>query len=100
LTLELPAIENAFSVPVSSIYGTDRIYRVENKRLVAIKVEKMGRQYRDGRQFVLVRSDDLNPGDEIITTQLPLAVSGLKVEVRNQTTSSPELSQQISGERP
>jgi RND family efflux transporter MFP subunit len=104
LTLELPAIENAFSVPVSSIYGTDRIYRVENKRLVAIKVEKMGRQYRDGRQFVLVRSDDLNPGDEIITTQLPLAVSGLKVEVRNQAVSNTEISQQIpqklSGERP
>jgi len=99
MTLELPAVEDVFSVPVSSIYGTDRIYRVENDRLIAVKVEKMGRQYNDGRQFVLVRSDDLKPGDEVITTQLPLAVSGLKVEVRNQTTSSPELSQQISGER-
>jgi RND family efflux transporter MFP subunit len=99
MTLELPAIEDVFSVPVSSIYGTDRIYRVENDRLVAVKVEKLGSQYRDGRQFVLVRSDSLKPGDEVITTQLPLAVSGLKVEVRNQTTSSSELSQQISGER-
>ena len=99
MTLELPAVEDVFSVPVSSIYGTDRIYRVENDRLIAVKVEKMGRQYNNGRQFVLVRSDDLKPGDEVITTQLPLAVSGLKVEVRNQTTSSPELSQQISGER-
>ncbi len=98
MTLELPAIEDVFSVPVSSIYGTDRIYRVENNRLVAVKVEKLGSQYRDGRQFVLVRSDSLKPGDEVITTQLPLAVSGLKVEVRNQTTSSSELSQQISGE--
>jgi len=104
ITLALPAIEDVFSVPVSSIYGTDRIYRVENERLVAVKVEKMGRQYRDGRQSVLVRSDDLNPGDEIITTQLPLAVSGMKVEVRNQATSNNEISQQIpqklSGEYP
>ncbi|MGD8803382.1 MAG: HlyD family efflux transporter periplasmic adaptor subunit, partial [Gammaproteobacteria bacterium] len=100
MTLELPAIKDVYSVPVSSIYGTDRIYRVENDRLIAVKVEKMGRQYNDGRQFVLVRSDNLKPGDEVIITQLPLAVSGLKVEVRNQTTSSSELSQQVSGERP
>ena len=104
MTLALPAIEDVFSVPVSSIYGTDRIYRIENDRLVAVKVEKMGRQYRHGRQFVLVRSGELNPGDEIITTQLPLAVSGMKVEVRNQETSNNEISQQIprklSGKHP
>ena len=100
MTLELPAIEDVFSVPVSSIYGTNRIYRVENERLVAVKVEKLGGQYSDGRQFLLVRSDSLKPGDEIITTQLPLAVNGLKVEVRNQTTSNTEISQQIPVERP
>ncbi|MBT8129506.1 MAG: HlyD family efflux transporter periplasmic adaptor subunit [Gammaproteobacteria bacterium] len=100
LILELAAIEDVFSVPVSSIYGTDRIYRVENERLVAVKVEKLGNQYRDGRQYVLVRNHSLTPGDEIITTQLPLAVNGLKVEVRNQTTSSTGLSQQLSGEEP
>ena len=100
MTLELPAIEDVFSVPVSSIYGTDRIYRVENERLVAVNVEKLGNQYRDGRQFVLVRSDSIKPGDEIITTQLPLAVNGLKVEVRNQKTTNTEISQQVSGERP
>jgi len=100
MTLELPAIEDVFSVPVSSIYGTNRIYRVENERLVAVKVEKLGGQYSDGRQFILVRSGSLKPGDEIITTQLPLAVNGLKVEVRNQTTSNTEISQQIPVERP
>ncbi|NNJ95923.1 MAG: HlyD family efflux transporter periplasmic adaptor subunit [Gammaproteobacteria bacterium] len=100
MTLDLPAIEGAFSVPVSSIYGTDRIYRVEDERLIAIRVEKLGNQYRDGRQFVLVHSDRLKPGDEIITTQLPLAVHGLKVDVRNETTSNPEITQQVPGELP
>jgi multidrug efflux pump subunit AcrA (membrane-fusion protein) len=99
MTLELPAIDGAFSVPVSSIYGTDRIYRVKNERLVAVKVEKLGNQYRDGRQFVLVGSDRLKPGDEIITTQLPLAVNGLKVNVRNQTTPNAKITQQLPGER-
>lgn len=81
--LDLPAIENVFSVPVSSIYGTNRIYRVEDARLAAVNVTKTGNQLKQGRQFVLVRSDELHPGDEIITTQLPHAFSGLKVEVRN-----------------
>jgi multidrug efflux pump subunit AcrA (membrane-fusion protein) len=100
MTLGLPAIDDVFSVPVSSIYGTNRLYRVENERLVAVNAEIMGRQYSAGRQFVLVRSDSLKPGDEIITTQLPLAVSGLKVEVRNQATSNTEISQQVPGNRP
>lgn len=98
MTLELPAIEDVFSVPVSAIYGTDRIYRVEDKRLAAVKVEKLGSRYIDGRQFVLVRSDDIRQGDEIITTQLPMAVSGLKVEVRNPVSADTGLSKQASGE--
>lgn len=84
-TLKLPAIDNVYSVPVSSIYGTSRIYRIENERLVAIDTEKLGRQYRAGKQFILIRSENLHAGDLIITTQLPHALSGLKVEVHNAT---------------
>jgi len=87
MTLTLPAINNVYSVPVSSIYGSNRIYRIENARLVAINVEKLGGQYQDGKQFILIRSEKLQAGDTIITTQLPHAVSGLKVEVRNPATT-------------
>jgi len=90
--LYLPAIRDVYSVPVSSIYGTNRIYRVENARLTAVNVEKLGGQIKQGKQFVLVRSKKLNPGDEIITTQLPHAVSGLKVEVRNSPASNQKAS--------
>lgn len=81
--LNLPAIADVYSIPVSSIYGTNRIYRVENGRLTAINVDKLGGQIKGDNQFILVRSDRLAPGDEIITTQLPHAMSGLKVDVRN-----------------
>ncbi|MGB5276450.1 MAG: hypothetical protein WBO16_17825 [Gammaproteobacteria bacterium] len=47
-----------------------------------------------------MRSDRLKRGDEIITTQLPLAVNGLKVDVRNETTLNTEITQQLPGERP
>ncbi|MDT8283302.1 MAG: hypothetical protein RQ982_10935, partial [Gammaproteobacteria bacterium] len=60
----------------------------EDQRLAAIDVKKIGSQYIDGKQFVLIRSEKLQDGDLIITTQLPHAVSGLKVEVRN--ASEPE----------
>jgi hypothetical protein len=85
--LNLPAIADIYSIPVSSIYGTNRIYRVEKGRLVAINVEKLGGQIKGDNQFILVRSDKLAPGDEIITTQLPHAMSGLKVDVRNAVSA-------------
>lgn len=100
MTLKLPAIDNVFSVPVSSIYGTNRIYRVDDERLVAMSVEKMGRQYKEDKQFILVRSDELQAGDEIITTQLPHAITGLKVEIHNAETSDAALPQQVTDVTP
>ena len=90
--LKLPVIHDVYSIPVSSIYGTNRIYRIEKERLVAVNVEKLGGQIKQGKQFILVRSEKLTPGDEIITTQLPHAVSGLKVEVRNFSATEQDLS--------
>jgi multidrug efflux pump subunit AcrA (membrane-fusion protein) len=94
MSLTLPAIEGVFSIPVSSIYGTNRIYRVIDERLDAVNVEIVGNQYVDGRQYVLVRSEKLQAGDEVITTQLPRALSGLKVEVRNAAAADDEISTQ------
>lgn len=96
MTLQLPAIDDVFSVPVSSIYGTNRIYRVENERLVAVQVEKMGNQFKEGKQFVLVQSDELKAGDQVIITQLPHAVTGLKVEIRNPAPAADEVSRSES----
>ncbi len=83
IILDLPAIQQVYSIPVSSLYGTNRIYRVKDGRLTTINIEKLGGQIKQGKQQVLIRSDRLKPGDEIITTQLPHAVSGLKVRVHN-----------------
>lgn len=98
LTLYLPAIPDVYSLPVSSIYGTNRIYLVNDARLTAVTVEKLGGQIKQGKQFILVRSNKLNPGDEIISTQLPHAVSGLKVEVRNAPATFHQ--QSTAAERP
>ena len=98
MRLELPAIDDVYSVPVSSIYGTNRLYRVEDERLAVMKVEKLGRQYQGNKQFILVRSDRLRAGDEIITTQLPHAVSGLKVKINNPTAEEKVPSRNITSQ--
>lgn len=95
LTLNLPPLNNVFSVPVASIYGTNRLYLVKNRRLLAVLVDKRGNQFKSGKQFVLVSSDKLKPGDAVITTQLPQAVNGLKVEVRNEPPAQNVPSQRI-----
>lgn len=82
LTFNLPKIDDVFRVPLSSIYGTNRIYRVNDNRLQAISVNKLGSRFIEGKQFFLVRSNELKTGDEIITTQLPRAIGGLKVDIR------------------
>jgi len=83
LKLNLPVIDQLIPLPPVALYGTDRVYRVTDSRLEAVKVEHYGDRLSDtGEPQVLVRSAALQAGDQIITTQLPNAVSGMLVEVR------------------
>lgn len=82
LSLKLPAESGVYAVPYQAIYGNSRIYVVAEERLQAIEVSSIG-QTRDenGQVLVLIRSDAINPGDQISVTHLPNAVSGLKVKI-------------------
>lgn len=91
IIVDLPEIKNVYSIPVSSLYGTNRIYRVTDGRLEMVQVERVGNQLVDRRNSLLIKSDTLHDGDEVITTQLPHAISGLKVEIRGQSSSSESL---------
>lgn len=82
LVLQLPAQEGVFAVPYQAIYGNSRIYRIVDERLQAIDVETVGQARGLGDEVqVLIRSDQLEPGDRIAVTHLPNAVAGLKVSV-------------------
>jgi multidrug resistance efflux pump len=82
LALQLPPQAHTIALPPAALYGLDRIYRLEDGRMTALTVERVGEHYdADGSAQVLVRSPALRVGDKIITTQLPNAVSGLKVTV-------------------
>lgn len=77
----LPPIPDVATLPLSAIYGSNRIYRIKNERLESIDVTILGKQFMsDGvPDKVIIQSELLKAGDIIATTQLPTAISGLKV---------------------
>jgi len=86
IQVTLPPLENVVTLPLSAIYGSNRIYRIENGRLQSIDVDILGKQLSNkGEQDrVIIRSKVLKNGDAIATTQLPNAISGLKINERGQ----------------
>lgn len=85
----LPAEENLIALPPQSLYGLDRVYRVTAEgRLEAVLVERVGDSIENGKPQVLVRSTEIKPGDRIIKTQLPNAISGLRVKDLNVNTDT------------
>ena len=80
LSLNLPVEDGVIAVPYQAIYGNSRLYLLKQNRLHGITVESVG-QYidTDGTTMLLIKSPQIDSGDEIVITHLPNAVSGLKV---------------------
>lgn len=84
LSLSLNVEENVIDVPFNALYGSDRIYRVKDGYLDAVKIERVGEyEHASGQQRLLIRSADITPGDQLVITQLPNAITGLRVEAMN-----------------
>lgn len=82
MILDLPTLDNVFKIPFTAIYGSNRIYIVQQGRMKGLQVRRRGlMQSFHGPTFVLIDGSGLKPGDLIITTQLPNARTGLKVTV-------------------
>jgi HlyD family secretion protein len=82
MTVTLPLLDDVIAVPVQSLYGNNRVFTVRDGRLQSVKVAAMGQRLDErGNVLTLVRSSALFPGSQILTTTLPKASSGLRVEV-------------------
>ncbi len=82
LQLSLPHQSHIVALPFEAVYGMNRIYKLVNGRMKAVKIERIGeRSTSKGYSEILVRSPDLQKNDQIIITQLPNAMDGLKVQV-------------------
>jgi HlyD family secretion protein len=84
VTVVLPALQQVTSIPVQSLYGNNRVYTVVDGRLQGVEVQTLGqRRDADGELQLLVRATDASLGDEMLTTSLPQASTGLRVKVIN-----------------
>jgi len=81
LRLQLPEIANSVELPAESLYGTDKIYKIVNSRLQAIKATLHGEGSKPG--WLLVSSDALHNGDVVLINKFANAMDGLKVELRD-----------------
>jgi hypothetical protein len=79
--LERPAKTNAIAVPYQALYGGNRIYVLEQGRMLGLEIEPLG-QYlgESGSEWLLIRSASLRKGDRVVMTHLPNAVDGLRAE--------------------
>jgi len=77
--LERPIAHDVIALPFSALHGGDRIYRVKDGRLEGVTVQRIGEVRVNGETRVLLRSDDIAPGDVVMTTHLPHAIDGLAV---------------------
>ena len=82
MTVTMPALQGVVAVPMQSLYGNNRVYTIVDGRLKGVDVAAVGQRVDQTGNFqTLVRSPDLSAGAQILTTTLPKASSGLKVEV-------------------
>ncbi len=90
--LQRTARDNMIKVPYQAMYGSDRLYQIKDNRLQAVKVNTIGEFFASGRSSekaydmdseaqLLIETNHLKSGDTILTTHLPNAFTGLKVEV-------------------
>lgn len=80
LRVTMPSEPDLVALPAQAIYENHRIYRVEAGRLLPMTIEVVGESHGEAGYRMLVRSSELRAGQRIITTQLPQAMSGLRVE--------------------
>ncbi|WP_417530871.1 efflux RND transporter periplasmic adaptor subunit [Marinobacter lipolyticus] len=83
VTLERAARGNTVAIPFSALYGAGSVYLMTaDSRMERVKVERIGEaRGQNGERRLLVSGEALASGAHLITTHLPNAVTGLKVEV-------------------
>ena len=80
LVLERPAARDTLALPFAALNGGERVFVLDDGRLRAYTVERVGEVSRPAGTEVLVRAPGLPPGSRVLITHLPNAVDGLKVE--------------------
>lgn len=81
MTVNLPLEADVLSMPVYALYENQTVYRIEEQRLQAVHYETVGDYVTaDNELRTLIRSSQIQAGDQLLASQLPRAITGLLVE--------------------
>jgi len=81
ISVERPTRGLNVALPYTALYGNNSIYQLVDGRMHRLQIERVGEQLgENGERLILVRSGQLESGMQIITTHLPNAVQGLRVD--------------------
>jgi hypothetical protein len=81
--LQRTPVRNSIAMPYSALYGSDTVYLMTSEnRMRRVRVDRLGEvSAADGERHLLVANPELQAGQSLITTHLPNAMSGLKVQL-------------------
>ncbi len=81
LTVDMPIEPNVLAMPVYALYENQTVYRIDEQRLQAVRYETIGDYVTaDNELRTLIRSAEINAGDQLLASQLPRAITGLLIE--------------------
>ncbi|MBU25295.1 MAG: hypothetical protein CMD99_04615 [Gammaproteobacteria bacterium] len=82
VSIQLVAEPSVVVLPTDAIYGGNIVYRITSDNILeAITVEHLGQRPGIANTEILVRSPNIQDGDQILVSRLPAAITGLKVEI-------------------
>jgi RND family efflux transporter MFP subunit len=88
LKLQLQKQDNVIAIPFDALYELDRVYRINNGYLESVKIKRIGEhQAENGEKQLLIQSEQLEVSDSIVSTQLPNAITGLRVKAVQDLTN-------------
>ena len=94
LSLMFPEVQAVASVPPQALYEQNRVYAIEQGRLVPIDVQLVGETRTNGQHELLLRSNKLQEGMLLLGSHLSHAKEGLKVNPNNQMNTDGSLAVQ------
>ncbi|MCY4219856.1 MAG: HlyD family efflux transporter periplasmic adaptor subunit [Gammaproteobacteria bacterium] len=85
ILVNLPILHNVIVIPPDALYNGNRIYLVDNNKLVPREVTQVGmRIHENGSQTIILDGSDFSDDENILISRLPRAVSGMQVQIVEQ----------------
>jgi RND family efflux transporter MFP subunit len=88
--ITLPEQDELLEVPLQGVYADRTVYTVDDGRLRAVDVERVGvREDEDGAMSLLLRTKSLEPGAPVVVSSLSRASAGTRVRIIGGETLAP-----------